>query len=137
MSRDDMVRLPKKWPSENWESAWVPGIQVDNTIYVSGITSTSVDGEVIGIGDFKAQATRCLEKLQDVLGRAGASMDDVVKLTTYLTPQVDMAEVADYFKIRAPFFGPHGPASTGVTVHSLRRKEFLIEIDAIAHCPRK
>lgn len=133
MTTTGIVRLPKKWPSENWQSTWVPGVQAGNVIYVSGITATDIDGRPVGLGDFKVQAERCLEKLRDVLGRAGGTLADVVKLTTYLTPEADAEAVRAYFDIRAAYFGPHGPASSGVTVHSLLRKEYLLEIDAIAH----
>lgn len=133
MARTDIVKLPKKWPSENWESTWVPGVRVGNIVYISGITASDIHGQPVGLGDFKVQAERCLDKLRDVLGRIGGTMDDVVKLTTYLTPDAKPESVRAYFDIRAAYFGASGPASTGVTVHSLRREEYLLEIDAIAH----
>jgi enamine deaminase RidA (YjgF/YER057c/UK114 family) len=133
MARTDIVKLPKKWPSENWESTWVPGVRVGNIVYISGITASDINGQPVGLGDFKVQAERCLDKLRDVLGRVGGTMDDVVKLTTYLTPEARPEAVRAYFDIRAAYFGASGPASSGVTVHSLLRKEYLLEIDAIAH----
>jgi 2-iminobutanoate/2-iminopropanoate deaminase len=133
MTSADIVSLPKKWSSDDWQSNWVPGVRVGNVVYVSGITATDIDGNPVGIGDFKAQVERCLEKLQDVLRRAGGTLADVAKLTTYLAPDADADAVRAYFDIRASYFGQHGPASTGVTVHSLHRKEYLLEIDAIAY----
>lgn len=133
MMNQDIVPLPKKWPSENWRSTWVPGVRVGNIIYVSGITATDESGQPVGIDDIRTQTERCFAKLQDVLGRAGAKLDRVVKLTTYLTASVDAAAVAAYFEVRQSYFGQHGMASTGITVSSLRRPEYLIEIDAIAH----
>ncbi|MNY46771.1 Enamine/imine deaminase [compost metagenome] len=133
MTKQDIVPLPKKWPSENWQSTWVPGVQVGNIVYVSGITATDESGQPVGIGDIRAQTERCFAKLQDVLSRAGGGLDRVVKLTTYLAASVDADAVAAYFEVRQSYYGQHGVASTGINVHSLRRPEYLIEIDAIAH----
>jgi enamine deaminase RidA (YjgF/YER057c/UK114 family) len=133
LARPSIERLPRKWPGENWQKTWIPAVRAGDVLYVSGIASKDNDGTPVGIGDFGAQATRCLERLEDVLERAGGTLSDVVKLTTYLTPGVSAEAVKLYFDIRAQFFGEAGPASTGVTVHSLARPEYLIEIDAIAH----
>ena len=133
MPHADIVPLPKKWPSENWQSTWVPGVRVGQVVYVSGITATDENGQPVGIGDIRAQTERCFAKLKDVLGRAGGRLDNVVKLTTYLAADVDAQAVAAYFEVRQAYLGDHGVASTGVNVHALRRPEYLIEIDAIAH----
>lgn len=133
MTDKDIVPLPKKWPSEDWQSTWVPGVQVGDMLYVSGITATDESGHPVGISDIKVQTERCFAKLQDVLGRVGSGLDNVVKLTTYLAAGVDADAVAAYFEVRQSYLGRHGVASTGINVHSLRRPEYLIEIDAIAH----
>ncbi len=133
MARRDIEPLPKKWPSENWQEHWVPGVKVGNILYISGIASSDPDGHPLGVDDFGAQVARCFERLTDVLGRAGGSLSDVVKLTTYLTPQVGADGIRQYFDIRKQYFGAACPASTGVTVHSLAKTEYMIEIDAIAH----
>jgi len=125
--------IPKKWPSENWQSSWVPGARAGNVLYISGIAASGTDGQPVGINDFKAQAEWCLKKLGDVLGRVGADYGNVVKLTTYMVPVVGAEQVCVYFEMRKAFFGESLPASTGITVHSLVRPEYLIEIDAIAH----
>lgn len=133
MTQSSLKRLPKKWPSENWQDSWVPGVAANGIIYISGITASSPDGTPIGVGNFEMQARRCLEKLQDVVGRAGGTLADVVKLTTYLTPEVKNEDLGAYFDLRKEFFGSMFPASTGITVHALLKKEYMLEIDAIAH----
>ena len=133
MTQTGFERLPKKWPSENWQDAWVPGVKADGILYISGITSSDPDGMPVGVGDFEKQARRCIEKLKDVVGRAGGSLADIVKLNTFLTPEVKHEDLKKYFDVRKEFFGNAFPASTGVTVHSLLKKEYMIEIDAIAH----
>ncbi|MCZ0738053.1 RidA family protein [Phreatobacter sp. AB_2022a] len=130
------VRVAKKWPSERWQETWVPAVKADNVLYVSGITATDIDGRPIGSGDFAAQAERCLDKLSDVLGRVGGSLQDVVKLTTYLSPNAGPDAAAQYFAVRERYFGRDGPASTGVVVAALIRPEYLLEIEAIAHLPK-
>ena len=135
MDRGYFQRLPKKWPSEEWQTSWVPGVKAGDILYISGITASDPDGNPVGISDFAVQAERCLFKLKDVVERAGITLGNVVKLTTYLTPDVPQDQIDAYFQIRQRYFQGELPASTGVTVHSLRRPEFLVEIDAIAHVP--
>jgi|SRR5579871_1646512 len=133
MTQARHVRLAKKWPNERWQEAWVPAVRAGNILYVSGITSSDIDGKPLGVGDFGAQAARCLDRLADVLERGGGTLGDVVKLTTYLSPHAGPGTTDLYFEIRRQYFGMDGPASTGVVVHALVKPEYLLEIDAIAH----
>ena len=72
------------------------------------------------------------ESVKNLLEKMGASMDDVIKTTDYITPQA----VPDYAKtagIRREYFKEDSyPAATGVVVHSLLRPDWLIEIDFLA-----
>jgi enamine deaminase RidA (YjgF/YER057c/UK114 family) len=79
------------------------------------------------------QAHRTFERLQAILGRAGARFDDVVKQLVYVTDleaynAVGRAE-------RAKFFGQTRPASTGLVVRRLADPAMLIEVELVVDLP--
>lgn len=101
-------------------------------LFVSGQVAVDEHGEVVGAGDITAQATRVFENLKAVLASAGASLDDVLKLTTFLR---DMGHRAALGEVRKRYFTGDLPASTAVEVSRLARDEWLIEVEAIAAVP--
>ena len=105
------------------------GIQIGDAIYVSGQVAMDSDGNVVGLGDMKAQTRQALENVQTVLQAAGASMSDVVKVTVYLT---DISRLRDTHEVRAQFFPDPPPASTGIEVSALAFPGLLVEIEAVA-----
>ena len=56
-------------------------------------------------------------------------MDDVVKITAYLT---DIDRYADYAAARAEAFPNNVPASTAITSPALIEPDLLVEIEAVA-----
>lgn len=93
-----------------------PAVEAGELIFFSGqIPIDSATGKIIE-GDAKAQAWQCLKNLSSVLSATGASPDDVVKTTVYLTDMNDYASVneayGEYFK--APY-----PARTAIAVCAL------------------
>jgi enamine deaminase RidA (YjgF/YER057c/UK114 family) len=64
-----------------------------------------------------------------VLAEAGASLKDVVKITTFLVP---MERYAEFAAVRAEVFDGQYPASSTVGVPTLVSADYLIEIEAIA-----
>ena len=72
------------------------------------------------------------ENLRGVLRAGGADVEDVVKLTIYLTRIDDRPALTEP---RKQLFGKHRPASTLVEVSALALPELLVEIDAIAEVP--
>src|SRR5215207_4338198 len=58
------------------------------TIYVSGQVSMDAEGNVVGEGDIKRQTETVLEHVKTVLEGAGGGMDDVVKVTVFITDMV-------------------------------------------------
>jgi enamine deaminase RidA (YjgF/YER057c/UK114 family) len=98
-------------------------------VVVAGQGSSSADGELVGAGDFEAQVRQTFANLGAVLEGAGASLDDVVKLTVYLT---DIGRLRDYGRIRAELMSGAPPASTAIQVGALAWPGMMIEVDAIA-----
>ncbi len=69
------------------------------------------------------------ENVRAVLGEAGASLDDVVKITAFIT---DMSRYADYAAARAEAFPNNIPASATVATPSLVNPDLLVEVEAVA-----
>jgi enamine deaminase RidA (YjgF/YER057c/UK114 family) len=102
-------------------------------IFIAGQTAVNQDGDVVGKGDFSAQAVQVFDNLGIALGAAGATAADLVKLTVFLR---DMDNLALYREARNRFFAtvtpPAAPAVTLVEVSRLYGSDFMIEIEAIA-----
>lgn len=82
-------------------------IRAGNLIFVSGQIALDPEaGELIGDLSIQSQARRTLENMKGILDAAGAAMDDIVKITIYLTDMNDFQEVngvyGGYFKTAPP-----------------------------------
>jgi len=117
-----------KWP---WAEKFPfnLGIKVGDTVYVSGTVAWDADGNIVGPGDMLAQSRKAFENIAAILSEAGASMDDVVKLTAFVT---DIDRYGDYSKARSEAFTNNMPASTAVTSPKLLQDGLLVEIEAVA-----
>jgi enamine deaminase RidA (YjgF/YER057c/UK114 family) len=100
------------------------------TVYLAGQVAFDSTGQVVGKGDFKAQAEQVYQNLRRALASVGGSLGDVVKTTTYIT---DMNNVAQLREIRGKYLNPaHPPANTLLVVAGLARPELLLEIEGVA-----
>jgi reactive intermediate/imine deaminase len=99
------------------------------TLYVSGQVALNASGTLVGAGDLKAQTRQVFENLKAALADAGGTLDDVVKITIFMT---DLSQIQEFREIRNGYFPQRVPASTLVQVVRLARPEFLIEIEAVA-----
>ncbi len=104
-------------------------IQVGDLVFVSGQAAIDETGELVGIGDFDAQAEQAFRNLERVLAAAGSGLDRVVKVTIFLTDMSNFPKVVD---LRGRWFREPYPADTIVEVRSLALPELEIEIEAIA-----
>lgn len=98
-------------------------------LFISGQVALDAKGQLVGSGDFSAQAEQVFRNLKAALDSEGASFRDVVKITTYVT---DMTHRDDLQKVRSKYFSSEPPASTLVGVTALANPEFMLEIEAIA-----
>jgi reactive intermediate/imine deaminase len=98
-------------------------------IFVSGQVARNAAGETIGTGDIRAQTRQALDNVKAVLEAAGATMDDIVKVTVFVT---DVTHLAAIHEVRAAYFTRDYPASTLVEVKGLVSPDLMIEIEAIA-----
>ncbi len=105
------------------------GYRVGDLLFISGQTAIDERGELVGGGDFDAQAEQTFRNLERVLEAGGSSLTNVVKVTIFLR---DMKNFEKIVELRGRWFTPPYPADTIVEVSSLAFPELLIEIEAIA-----
>ena len=123
-------RKPIIPPGATPNPALSPGIQVGDTLYVSGQIAVDNAGNIVGEGDCEVQSRQVMANIRAVIKAVGGSMDNVVKITCFLT---DVANYPAYSKVRSETFPSNPPASSTVIVAGLVRPELLVEVEAIVH----
>ena len=112
-------------PNEGFSQTVVVKTGNFKTLYISGQIGDGID--------LQAQTIATFQNLERQLQNCNATFKDVVKMNTYIVnfnPEVDLPI---FKKVRKTFLGNENyPASTLVGIQSLGRKEWLIEIEAIA-----
>jgi len=102
------------------------------TIYISGQVPLDERGQLVGGNDLKAQTEQVYRNLGLALKGAGASFQDVVKITTYVVNYKPEYRALMH-EVRSHHFSKENPpASTLVGVQSLARSDILVEIEAVA-----
>ena len=107
----------------------VAEVSSGRTVYIAGQVAFDTSGNVVGKGDFAAQATQVFENLKLALAAVGATFDNVVKVNSYVT---DMSHIQTLREIRGKYYGKNAPASTLVEISKLAHPDLMIEIEAIA-----
>ena len=124
----ERTQLNPDWPwARNFRIS--QGVRVGDTVYVSGQVALDPQGDLIGGDDMMAQARQVFANIREVLAEAGATMDDVVKITAFIT---DMSQYAGYAAARVEAFPYNIPASSTVGVAQLVNPDLLVEVEAIA-----
>jgi 2-aminomuconate deaminase len=112
-------------------------------LFVSGTSARRADNSIEGaevdeLGtpqlDIRTQTRAVIENVRDILQSAGAQLEDVVEVSTFL---VSMNDFGGYNEVYGEYFGHNGPARTTVAVHQLPHPHLLIEIRALAYKPVK
>jgi 2-iminobutanoate/2-iminopropanoate deaminase len=108
--------------------AYSQAVAANGFLFCSGqVPLDPQSGELVG-GSVADQTRRCLDNLAGVLGAAGASLADVVKVTAFL---LDMGDFPEFNEAYGEFFGDHPPARATVAVAGLP-KGAQVEIECIA-----
>ena len=121
----------------NYDSVPVTGsphyhsVRAGNLLFISGATAKMTDAEY---GDMAAQTEAVLIMIRNMLEAEGGSLDNVVKVTNFVTDISKEATEASR-DMRRKYFGEKLPASTRVQVVGLIEPQLLIEIEAIAVLP--
>lgn len=119
--------------------------RVGDFIFVSGTSSRLADNTFAGVEkvdemgtkklDVLAQTRAVIENIGDFLAEEGATLADVVDVTSFL---VNMNDFAGYNQAYAEYFSKEtGPTRTTVAVHQLPHPDLVVEIKAMAYKPLK
>lgn len=104
------------------------GIRFSNLLFISGQAGAGEDGKIVD-GGFLAQGQQAFANLRRVLEAGGSSLNDVAKVTIFVT---DMGHFEDVVALRRQFFSAPYPADTIAEVRALYDPAAMIEIEAIA-----
>nr|WP_198981904.1 RidA family protein [Herbaspirillum sp. ASV7] len=121
--------IPKGMEEVYDKIGYAPGLRVGNTIYVSGQIGRDLSMQLVE--GREAQIVQAFENLKLILETAGATMADVVDLTTFHT---DMRDLPLFMKVRNRYFASHPlPPWTAIGAHMLGGAPgYIIEIKAVA-----
>ena len=114
-----------------------------NFIFVSGTSSRRPDNSIAGVDiidemgtkflNIEVQTREVLNNIDANLKKIGASLKDVIDVSTFL---VNMNDFAGYNKAYAEFFDKDtGPTRTTVAVHQLPHPDLVVEIKVTAYKP--
>ncbi|MBM3484519.1 MAG: RidA family protein [Alphaproteobacteria bacterium] len=115
-------------PRPGWP--YSPGWRAGDYVYTSGQLGWNADGKLAG-PTIEEQTRACIRRIEKILKEAGASLSDVVKVTTFIT---DRANVPGYNLAYGEFFKSNPPARSTVVCDLV--VDGLIEIEAVAYKPR-
>jgi len=131
------VRLRKFNTSTVYESGRIANdmcmvVRAGNFIFLRGQTGFTLDNKFVGKGDAAAQADQAMKNVKVLLEEAGAKIEHICKITTYITDRT----------YREPVYNVVGrhlkgvfPCGTGLIVNGLAIPEMLVEIDIEAVIP--
>lgn len=118
--------------------------RVGDFIFVSGTSSRRADNSIAGVDiidemgtkrlNIEVQTREVIKNIEKNLAKEGATLKDVVDVTSFL---VNMNDFAGYNKAYAEFFNAEtGPARTTVAVHQLPHPDLVVEIKVMAFKPK-
>ncbi|WP_440770320.1 Rid family detoxifying hydrolase [Natronorubrum sp. DTA28] len=112
------------------DNPYSQGVRAGDTLYVSGYGPVDPETDEVVDGDIREQTDRVLENIAAVVDEAGGDgLEDVVKVTVYLTDLEDYDAVNEAYGAK---FGAEPPARVCVEVSRLP-EDVRVELDAIAH----
>lgn len=100
-------------------------------IFLAGSCPLEADGSTAGVGDYTAQAAKCVENMKIALAEAGATITDVIS-TRVLVASSTQADLVAAWEVVRDAFGDHDVPSTLLGVTVLGYDDQLVEIEAVA-----
>ncbi|MFI5999332.1 RidA family protein [Streptomyces sp. NPDC051366] len=104
-------------------------------VFIAGQVAWDADGVIVGEGDLVAQVEQCYLNVAAALAEAGASFDQVAKLTVYLAdwaPDKMPLFVEGVARAAAKLGATPAPPLTGIGVAALAAPGLLVEVEATA-----
>lgn len=120
------------YPDQSLDNDLCQAVRAGNTIYLRGQVGTDFEGNLVGLGDPRAQAEQAMKNVKQLLEEAGSDLSHIVKTTTYIT---DASYREPVYRETGKWLKGVYPVSTGLVVSGLAQPEWLVEIDVIAAIP--
>ncbi len=117
------------YPEAKYNAKYSMAVRAGNLVFLRGQTGFDLDGRFHGVGDVTIQADNACKCVKTLLKECGASVNNICKITTYITDPRHREQVYDV--ISKHFDGIY-PCGTGVVVQALATPEMLVEIDVSA-----
>ncbi|MFE4666999.1 RidA family protein [Streptomyces sp. NPDC056716] len=118
------------YPEQNLDNDLCQAVVAGGVVYLRGQIGQNLETrESVGIGDPEAQTEQAMANIALLLDEAGGSVEDIVKVTVYLT---DPRHREAVYRTVGKWLKGVFPVSTGLVVSALARPEWLVEIDATA-----
>lgn len=127
MGKEYLPRTPRQE-----ERSYSPAVIATGkrTIYLAGFGGAEDESGRSLAGDFDGQVRATFKNIQRTLEKAGATLDDIVTMTIFIT---DMKYGSRFVEIRKEFFSSgRYPGSAMIGIKELARHEMMLEIQAIA-----
>tara|TARA_B100001013_G_C24382583_1_gene352734 strand:+ start:154 stop:540 length:387 start_codon:yes stop_codon:yes gene_type:complete len=109
-------------------AAYSQVVRAGSLVTTAGLIALDAEGKVVGEGDVEAQVRKTLDNLVIALESVGASLNDVIKTTLYVSDMADYKAVNDIYN---QYFADIRPARATVEA-PLVMPSLLFEMDAIA-----
>ena len=118
------------YPEQNLDNDLCQVVITGKTIYLRGQVPQDLDTrENVAVGDAAGQAEKVMENIDLLLRESGASLENICKVTVYLT---DIRHREAVYRVAGKWLKGVFPVFTGLVVVALARPEWLVEIDIIA-----
>jgi enamine deaminase RidA (YjgF/YER057c/UK114 family) len=124
------------WPKDHWD--WTEklpykhGNRFGNLIHLGGQVALNKNAEVLHPDDMIEQTRIAMQNIERVLAEFNATLDDVVKVTTFYQGSASAQALHENLLIRSGSYNKPGPATSGIPVTTLVYESMVIEIEVIA-----
>ncbi|MCW2884752.1 MAG: hypothetical protein QOE54_4144 [Streptosporangiaceae bacterium] len=121
------------YPEQDLSNDLAQAVVARDTVYLRGQVGQDLDTRAnVGVGDVAVQAERAMANIDLLLRECGSKLDEIVKITVYLT---DIRFREPVYRVMGRWLKGLHYVSTGLVVSALARPEWLVEIDAMAVIP--
>lgn len=120
-----LIAAVQEPPQGYWSNCYV----IDKLVVIAGMVGRDGTNEVAGRGDPYLQTMAAFERMRLFMEAAGGTMNDVIKLTAYLS---DIRHRPAFVEARQKFFKGDFPPCVVIGGVQFAQPEYLVEIDAWA-----
>jgi enamine deaminase RidA (YjgF/YER057c/UK114 family) len=118
------------YPEQNLDNDLCQAVVAGGVVYIRGQIGQDLDTrENVGAGDLEAETNKAMANIKMLVEEAGGTIEDIVKVTIYLT---DIRYRETVYRTMGTWLKGVHPVSTGLTISTLARPEWHVEIDATA-----